>query len=128
MGTRYFPSTPRRQPPRKGKKLRRGETRKEPKAHNDVGQFVVDLQEEAIKREEEIARLRQENREMKRRVVVAEETARKAGVEMRRMAFGREGLRKRIRDLASAVAQMAKESETETDESDDTSAASKMKD
>src|SRR5207302_1545716 len=95
QGTRYFPKAPRpqrQQPQRRGKKLRWGETRQEPKGYNDVGQFVVDLQEEAIKRAEEMARLRQENREMKKRVVVAEETARKAGVEMRRMAFGWDGL------------------------------------
>ena len=56
---------------------------------------------------------------------MAEETARKAGVEMRRMAFGRDGLRKRIRDLASAVAKMAKDSEEEDDGSNEGSGASK---
>ena len=66
----YFPrQTTRRQPNRKGKKLRWGEPVEEPKIHHEVGTFVVQLQEEMLRMADEIGRLKQENREMKKRVV-----------------------------------------------------------
>ena len=78
----YFPrQTTRRQPNRKGKKLHWGEPVEEPRIHHEVGTFVVQLQEERLRMANEIGRLKQENREMKKRVVMAEEAVRKAEIE-----------------------------------------------
>ena len=84
----YFPRpTTRRQPNRKGKKLRWGEPVEEPKIHHEVGTFVVQLQEEMLRMADEIGRLKQENREMKKRAVMAEEDARNAEKEKERRGY-----------------------------------------
>ena len=84
----YFPrQTTRRQPNPKGKKLCWGETVEEPKIHQEVGTFVVQLQEEMLRMANEIGRHKQENREMKKTVVMAEEAARKAEIEKERRGY-----------------------------------------
>ena len=49
-----------------------------------MGTLVVQLQEEMLRMADEIGRLKQENREMKKRVVMAEEAARKVEIEKER--------------------------------------------
>ena len=78
----YFPrQTTRRQPLRKGKKTSWSEPLEEPRVHHEVGQFIVDLEEEMLRMADGIGLLKKENRELKRRVVMAEDTARKAEIE-----------------------------------------------
>ena len=77
----YFPRpTTGRKPNRKGPKLRWGEPVEELKIHHEVGTFVVQLQERMLRMADEIQRVKQENREMMKRVVMAEEAARKAEI------------------------------------------------
>ena len=84
----YFPrQSTRRQPNRKGKKLRQGEPVEEPKIQHEVGTFIVHLQEEMLRIADEIGHLKQENREMKKRVVMAEEAAWKAEIEKERRKY-----------------------------------------
>ena len=97
-----------RQPQRKGKKLRWGEPVEEPKIHHEVGTFVVQLQEEMLRMADEIGRLKQENREMKKRVAMAEEAVRRGGIENCRRAYEKLELQPRVRRVAEEVAKMAK--------------------
>jgi len=53
---------------------------------------------------EELGRLKDENRGLKKRVVLAQDSARKAGIEARRRAYERVELKIRIRRAASEVA------------------------
>ena len=48
---------------------------------NPVGKLVDDLQEEMLRMAEEIGHLKEEHRGLKKRVVLAEDTARKAGID-----------------------------------------------
>ena len=48
---------------------------------HEVGQFIVDLQEEMLGIVDEIGLLKNENRELKNRVGMAEDAARKAEIE-----------------------------------------------
>jgi len=103
QGSGYYPRQPRReQPRRKAKTLRWGEP-----VHHDVGDFVVDLQERMVVMMEEIDSLRAENREMKKRVVMAEEAVRRGGIENRRRAFEKLELLTRTRSVTNEVAKMA---------------------
>ena len=112
----YFPrQTTRRQPQRKGKKLRWGETIEEPKIHHEVGTFVVQLQEEMLRMADEIGRLKQENRELKKRVVMAEEAARRAEIEKEKGRYERLDLQIRFRTLATTMAEMAKTIDNDPD-------------
>ena len=112
----YFPQkTTRRQPNRKGKKLRWGEPVEEPKIHHDVGTFVVQLQEEMLRMADEIGRLKQENREMKKRVVMAEEAAGRAEIQKERRGYEKLEVQIQFRTLATAVAKLAKQVDDDTD-------------
>ena len=112
----YFPrQTTRRQPQRKGKKLRWGETIEEPKIHHEVGTFVVQLQEEMLRMADEIGRLKQESRELKKRVVIAEEAARRAEIEKEKGRYERLDLQIRFRTLATTMAEMAKQIDNDPD-------------
>ena len=112
----YFPRhTIRRQPQRKGKKVRWGETIEEPKIHHEVGTFVVQLQEEMLRMADEIGRLKQESRELKKRVVLAEEAARKAEVEKERRGYEKLDVQIQFRTLATAVAKLAKQIDNDPD-------------
>jgi hypothetical protein len=127
-GANYYPKPPRRQQrPRKAKTVRWGDAPEEPKIHHEVGQFVVELQEEMLRMADEIGRLKQENREMKKRVVMAEESARKERVEARKLAKGRYDLWKRIQAIADETAKLAKDTkEGETTNDDLSNAAEKI--
>jgi len=70
---------------------------------------VDDLQEEMLGMAEEMGRLKEENRGVKKRVVLAEDTARKAGIKDRRRAYEKVELRIRIRQAASEVATLVRE-------------------
>ena len=106
----YFPrQTTRRQPNRKGKKLRWGEPVEEPKIHHEVGMFVVQLQEEMLRMADEIGLLKKENRELKRRVVMAEDAARKAEIEKERRGYEKRDVQIQFRTLATAVPKLAKQ-------------------
>ena len=70
-----------RQPECKGKKTRWGEPLKEPRVHNEVRQYIVDLQEEMLSMADEVGLLKSENRELKKRVVMAEDASRKTEIE-----------------------------------------------
>ena len=97
-----------RQPNRKGQKLRWGETVEEPKIHYKVGTFVVQFQEERLRMADEIGLLKKENQELKRRVVMAEDTARKAEVEKELRGYVKLDVQIQFRTLATAVAKLAK--------------------
>ena len=58
---------------------------------------------------DEIGRLKQENREMKKRVVMAEEAARKAEIEKERGEYEKLNVQIQFRTLATAVAKLAKQ-------------------
>ena len=112
----YFPrQTTRRQPNRKGKKLRWGEPVEEPKIHHQVGTFVVQLQEEMLRMADEIGRLMQENREMKKRVVMAEEAAREAEIEKARRGYEKLDIQIQFWTLTTAVAKLAKRVDDDAD-------------
>ena len=66
--------------------------------------FVVQLQEEMLRMADEIGRLKQENREMKKRVVRAEEAARKAEIEKECRGYEKLDIEIQFRTLATAVA------------------------
>ena len=105
----YFPrKTTRQQLNRKGKKLRCGEPVEEPKIHYEVGTLVVQLQEEMLRMADEIGLLKKENREFKRRVMMAEEAARKAEIENERRGYEKLNVQIQFRTLATAVAKLAK--------------------
>src|ERR1700761_2148719 len=106
----YFPRHKiRGQPQRKSKKVRWGETIEEPKIHHEVGTFVVQLQEEMLRMADEIGRLKQETRELKKRVVMAAEAARKAEIEKERRGYEKLEVQIQFRTLATAVAKLAKQ-------------------
>ena len=112
----YFPrQTTRRQPNRKGKKLRWGEPVEEPKIHHEVGTFVVQLQEKMLGMADEIGRLKQENREMKKRVVMAEEAARKAEIKKERHRYEKLDVQIQFLTLATAGAKLAKQVDNDAD-------------
>ena len=58
---------------------------------------------------DEIGRLKQENREMKKRVVMAEEAARKAEIVKERRGYEKLDVQIQFRTLATAVAKLAKQ-------------------
>ena len=112
----YFPRhTIRRELQRKSKKVRWGETIEEPKIHHEVGTFVVQLQEEMLRMADEIGRLKQETRELKKRVVMAEEAARKAEIEKEKGRYERMDLQIRCRRIATTMAEMAKQIDNDPD-------------
>ena len=112
----YFPrQTTRRQPNRKGKKLRWGEPVEEPKIHQEVGTFVVQLQEEMLRMADEIGRLKEENRELKKRVVMAEEAARKEEIEKEQRGYKKLDVQIKFRTLETAVAKLAKHVDDDAD-------------
>ena len=112
----YFPPpTTRRQPNRKGKKLLWGEPVEQPKIHHEVGTFVVQLQEEMWRMADEIGCLKQENREMKKRMVMAEEAARKAEIKKERRGYETLDVQIQFRTLATAVAKLAKQVDDDVD-------------
>ena len=79
-----------------------------------MGTFVVQLQEEMLRMADEIGSLRQEKREMKKRVVVAEEAARKAEIEKERRGYEKLDVQIQFRTLATAVAKLAKQVDDDT--------------
>ena len=112
----YFPrKTTRQQPNQKGKKLRWGEPVEEPKIHHEVGTFVLQLQEEMLRTADEIDRLKQENREMKKRVVMAEEAAQKAEIVKERRGYEKLDVQIQFWTLATAVAKLAKQVDKDAD-------------
>ena len=112
----YFPRPmTRQQPNQKGKKLRWGDPVEEPKIHHEVGTFVVQLQEEMLRMADEIGRLKQENREMKKRVVMAEEAARKAEIVKERRGYEKLDVQIQFRTFATAVAKLAKQVDDDAD-------------
>ena len=109
QGASFPRQTTRRQPNRKGKKLRWGETVEEPKINHEVGTFVVQLQEEMLRMADEIGLLKKENRKLKKRVVMAEEAARKAEIEKERRGYEKLDVQIQFQTLATAVAKLAKQ-------------------
>ena len=106
----YFPrKITRQQPKQKDKKLRWGEPVEEPKIHHEVGTFVVQLQEEMLRMADEIGLLKKENRELKRRVVMAEDAARKAEIEKESRGYEKLDVQIQFRTLATAVAKLSKQ-------------------
>ena len=64
---------------------------------------------------DEIGRLKQENREMKKRVVMAEEAARKAEIEKKRPGYERLDIQIQFRTLATVVSKLAKQVDNDAD-------------
>ena len=65
--------------------------------------------QEMLRMADEIGRLKQENREMKKRVVMAEEAARKAEIVKERRGYEKLDVQIQFRTLATAVAKLAKQ-------------------
>ena len=74
-----------------------------------MGTFVVQLQEEMLRMADEIGLLKKENRELKRRVVMAEDAARKAEIEKERRGYEKLDVQIQFRTLATAVSKLAKQ-------------------
>ena len=64
---------------------------------------------------DEIGHLKQENREMKERVVMAEETARKAEIKKERRGYEKLDVQIQFRTLVTAVAKLAKQVDDDAD-------------
>jgi len=109
-GANWFPKPPRRnQPRRQAKKIQWGEPGGLGNKYNDLGKLVEELQEKMERMEKEMGDLRDENRSYKRRCVVAEESARKAGIEARRRAYDNVELKIRVRRAMSEAAALVRE-------------------
>ena len=87
----------------------------EPKIHHEVGTFVVQLKEEMLRMADEIGRLKQENREIKKRVVMAEEAAGKAEMEKARRGYEKLHVQIQFWTLATAVAKLSKQVDNDAD-------------
>ena len=74
-----------------------------------MGTFVVQLQEEMLRMADEIGLLKKENRELRRRVVMAEDAARKAEIEKERRGYEKLDVQIQFQKLATAVAKLAKQ-------------------
>jgi len=109
-GANWWPKQTRRnQPRRAAKTVRWGEPATAEKQHHEAGKLVNDLQEEMWRMAEEMGRLKEENRELKKRVVLAEDSARKAGIEARRRAYESVELKIRIRRAVSEAAALVRD-------------------
>ena len=80
-----------------------------------MGTFVVQLQEEMLRMADEIGSLKQENREMKKGVVMAEVVARKAEIEKERQGYEKLDVQIQFGTLATAVAKLAKQVDNDAD-------------
>jgi len=74
-----------------------------------MAKFVEELQERRERMDKEMGDLRDENWSYKRRCVVAEEWARKEGIEARRRAYDNVELKIRVRRAMSKAAALVKE-------------------
>ena len=74
-----------------------------------MGTFVVQLQEEMLRMSDEIGLVKKENRELKKRVVMAEDAARKAEIAKERWGYKKLDVQIQFRTLATAVAKLAKQ-------------------
>jgi len=109
-GANRWPKEPRRnQPRRAAKTVRWGEPATPEEQHHQAGKLVDDLQEEMLRMAEEMGCLKEENRGLKKRVVLAEESARKAGIEARRRAYESVELKIRIRRAVRGAAALVRE-------------------
>jgi len=109
-GANWWPKQTRRnQPRRAAKTVRWGEPETPEKQHHEAGKLVDDLQEEMLRMAEEMGRLKEENRGQKKRVVLAEDSARKAGIEARRRAYESVELKIRIQQAVSEAAALVRE-------------------
>ena len=77
--------------------------------HHEAGKLVDDLPEEMLRMAEELGRLKEENRGLKKRVVLAEDSPRKAGIEARRRAYESVELKIRIRGAVSEGGSLVRE-------------------
>ena len=80
-----------------------------------MGTFVVQLQDEMLRMADEIGLLKQENCEMKQRVVMAEESARGAEIEKERWGYEKLDVQIQFRTLATPVAKLAKQVDNDAD-------------
>jgi len=109
-GANWWPKQPRRnQPRRAGKTVRWGEPATPEEQHHQAGKLVDDLQEEMMRMAEELGRLKEENRGLKKRVVLAEDSARKAGIEARRGANEKVEQKIPVRRAVSKAAALVRE-------------------
>ena len=109
-GANWWPKQPKRHQPRQAaKKVRWGEPATPEERHHEAGKLVNDLQEEMWRMAEELNRLKEENRGLKKRVVIVEVSARKAGIEARWRAYERVELKIWIRRAVSEAASLVRE-------------------
>jgi len=102
-------TTRRNQPRRAAKTVRWGELATPEKQHHEAGRLVDDLQEEMLRMAEEMGHLKEENRGLKKRVVLAEDSARKAGIEARRREYENVELKIRVRRAVREAAALVRE-------------------
>ena len=109
-GASWWPKQPQQnQPRRAAKKVRWREPAAPEEQHDEAGKLVDDLQEEVLTMAEVLGRLKEENRGRKKRVVLAEDSARKAGIEARRRAYENVELKIRVGQAVSEVAAPVRE-------------------
>ena len=109
-GANWFPKQPgRNQPCPQAKKVHWGTPAGLGNKYDDLGKFVEELEEKMERMEKEVGDLRDENRSYKRWCVVAEESARKAGIEARRRAYDNVELKIRVRRAMSEAAALVRE-------------------
>jgi len=109
-GANWWPKQPRRnQPRRAAKTVRWGVPATPEEQHHQAGKLVDDLQEQKLRMAEEMGRLKEESRGLKKRVVLADDSARKAGIEARRRAYENVKLKIRVRRAVSEAAALVRE-------------------
>jgi len=109
-GANWFPKQPRRnQPRRQAKKVHWGEPAGLGNKYDDMTKFVEELQERMERMEKEMGDLQDENRSYKRRCVVAEESARKAGIEAWQRAYDNVERKIRVGQAISEDAALVRE-------------------
>ena len=104
-----------KQPQGKCKKRCWGEKIEEPKINNEMGIFVVQLQEEMWMIVDVIGQRKQEGWELKKRVMMAEEAARKAEIEKEKERYERLDLQIGFQTLVTTMAEMAKPIDNDPD-------------
>jgi len=109
-GASWWPKQPQQnQPRRAAKKVRWREPAAPEEQHDEAGKLVDDLQEEVLTMAEVLGRLKEENRGLKKRVVLAEDSAQKARIKARRRAYESVELKIRIRRGVSEAASLVRE-------------------
>ena len=87
----------------------------ESKVHHKIGEFIPDLQEQMLRMANEIGLLKNENRELQKRVVIEEDAARKEEIEEKGREYDKLDVQIQCQMLATTVATLANLMDKDTD-------------